>query len=163
MEPKYTLKLDAAWQPIEIISVFRGFNMVYKGRAKTVEAYDTGPVPKLLYPSVIVLKSYVSKRRFSLTLNRRNIIWRDKNICQYCGKKYGYDYLTMDHVIPQCKGGEDSWTNLVTSCKGCNGDKGYKSLKEFGKKPLTKPKKPAITIRDYYRNIPILDSWEKFM
>jgi len=163
VEPKYTLKLDAAWQPIEIISVFRGFNMVYGGRAKVVEAYDTGPVPKHLYPSVIVLKSYVSKRRFSLTLNRRNVIWRDNNVCQYCGNRYGYDFLTMDHIIPQCKGGEDSWTNLVACCKDCNSAKGFKSLKEFGKKPLTKPKKPAITIRDYYRNIPILDSWEKFM
>ena len=69
----------------------------------------------------------------------------------------------MDHIVPQCKGGEDSWTNLVACCKDCNSAKGFKSLKEFGKKPLTKPKKPAITIRDYYRNIPILDSWEKFM
>ena len=163
MKPVYTLKLDAAWQPIEIISVFRGFNMVYKGRAKVVEPYDTGPVPNLLYPSVIVLKSYVSKRRFTLTLNRRNVIWRDKSVCQYCGNKYSYDFLTMDHVIPQCKGGEDSWTNLVTCCKRCNSDKGFKSLKEFGKKPLTNPQKPAITIRDYYRNIPMLDSWEKFM
>ena len=163
MEPRYTLKLDAAWQPIEIINVFRGFNMVYKGRAKSVESYDTGPVPKLLYPSVIVLKSYVSKRRFNLTLNRKNIIWRDKNTCQYCGRRYSYDFLTMDHIIPQCRGGEDSWTNLVACCKDCNGDKGYKSLKEFGKKPLTNPKKPAITIREYYRNIPFPNSWERYI
>ena len=163
MKPKLTLKLDASWRPIEIIPVFKGFNMVYGERAKMIEGYDTGPVPNLLYPSVIVLKSYVSKRGFNLTLNRRNLIWRDKNTCQYCGKRFSYDFLTMDHIIPQCKGGEDSWTNLVTSCKNCNSDKGYKTLREFGKKPLTKPKKPAITIRDYYRNVPILDSWEKFM
>ena len=163
MEPKYTLKLDAAWQPIEIITVFRGFNMVYKGRAKMIEGYDTGPVPNHVYPSVIVLHSYVSKRRFQLSLNRKNIIWRDKYICQYCGNRFPYHDLTMDHIIPQCKGGEDSWTNLVACCKGCNSDKGFKSLKEFGKKPLTNPKKPAITIRDYYRNIPILDSWNNYM
>ena len=163
MEPKYTLKLDAAWQPIEIISTFKGFNMVYKGRAKVVECYDTGPVPKLLYPSVIVLKSYVSKRRFQLTLNRRNIIWRDKNICQYCGRRFTLPELTMDHIIPQCKGGEDTWTNLVACCKGCNSDKGFKSLKEFGKKPLTKPKKPAITIRDYYRQIRFPKIWDKYI
>ncbi len=137
--------------------------MVYKGRAKMIEGYQVGPVPGMVYPSVIVLNSYVSRRRFQLTLNRRNIIWRDKNVCQYCGNRYTYDFLTMDHIVPQCKGGEDSWTNLVTCCKRCNSDKGFKSLKEFGKKPLTNPKKPAITIRDYYRNIPILDSWEKFM
>ena len=163
MEPLYTLKLDAAWRPIEIISTYKGFNMVYGGRAKMIEGYDTGPVPNHVYPSVIVLNSYVSKRRFNLSLNRRNIIWRDKNICQYCGNRFAVPDLTMDHIIPQCKGGEDSWTNLVTSCKGCNTDKGYKSLKEYGKYPLTKPKKPAITIRDYYRNIPMLDSWDKFM
>ena len=33
----------------------------------------------------------------------------------------------------------------------------------FGKKPLTNPKKPAITIREYYRNIPFPQSWERYI
>ena len=69
----------------------------------------------------------------------------------------------MDHVVPQYHGGEKTWDNIVASCKKCNGRKGHKKLEEISMNLLTKPKKPAITIRDYYRNIPMLDSWEKFM
>ena len=69
----------------------------------------------------------------------------------------------MDHVYPRCKGGEKSWDNIVTSCKRCNGRKGHKTIEEFGKKPLTNPKKPVITIREYYRNISFPISWDKFI
>ena len=71
--------------------------------------------------------------------------------------------LTMDHVYPRCKGGKKSWDNIVASCKRCNGRKGYKTVEEFGKKPLTNPKKPAITIRDYYRQIRFPECWDKYI
>ena len=38
-----------------------------------------------------------------------------------------------------------------------------KQLKNLEKKPLTNPKKPAITIREYYRNIPFPQSWERYI
>ena len=163
MTPRYTLKLDASYRPIEVISTHKGFNMVYCGRAKLLEAYDTGPTWNTLYPSVIVLKTYISKRRLNISCNRRNVIWRDKNTCQYCGGVFLFRDLTMDHVYPRCLGGERTWDNIVTSCKRCNGRKGHKTIEEFGKKPLTNPKKPAITIREYYRNIPFPNSWERYI
>ena len=163
MEPKYTLKLDASYRPIEIIPIHKGFNMVYCGRAKRLESYHTGPTRNTLYPSVIVLKTYISKRRLTIACNRRNVIWRDKNTCQYCGGVFLFKDLTMDHVYPRCKGGKKSWDNIVASCKRCNSRKGYKTIEEFGKKPLTNPKKPAITIREYYRNIPFPQSWDRYI
>ena len=33
--------------------------------------------------------------------------------CQYCGATRS---LTIDHVIPRSKGGEDAWDNLVVAC-----------------------------------------------
>mmetsp|Transcript_15254 Transcript_15254/g.26427 ORF Transcript_15254/g.26427 Transcript_15254/m.26427 type:complete len:136 (+) Transcript_15254:164-571(+) len=42
---------------------------------------------------------------------------RDKFCCQYCGIRRD---LTLDHVMPQSKGGKDTWTNLVTACTACN-------------------------------------------
>ena len=163
MTPKYTLKLDASYRPIEVISTHKGFNMVYCGRARLLEAYDTGPTRNTLYPSVIVLKTYISKRRLTISCNRRNVIWRDKNTCQYCGGVFLFRDLTMDHVYPRCLGGERTWDNIVTSCKRCNGRKGHKTIEEFGKKPLTNPKKPAITIRDYYRQIEFPETWDKYI
>jgi hypothetical protein len=37
----FTLKLDAAWQPIEIIDAYKGFSLVFSGRARVVEDYLT--------------------------------------------------------------------------------------------------------------------------
>lgn len=163
MKPKYTLKLDASWRPIEVIDAFKGVSMVYGGRARPLEWYDTGPHPTLRFPSVIVLKSYVHKRQLTMTCNRKNVVWRDQNTCQYCGGVFLFKDLTMDHVIPQYYGGKKTWDNIVASCKKCNGKKGHKKLEEISMNLLTKPKKPAITIRDYYRHIEFPESWDKYI
>ena len=163
MKPKYTLKLDASWRPIEVIDAFKGVSMVYGGRARPLEWYDTGPHPTLRYPSVIVLKSYVHKRQFTMTCNRKNVVWRDQNTCQYCGGFFSFKDLTMDHVLPQYHGGKKTWDNIVACCKKCNGKKGHKKLEEISMNLLTKPKKPAITIRDYYRQIEFPETWDKYI
>ena len=163
MDKLYTLKLDASWRPIEVIDAFKGVSMVYGGRARPLEWYDTGPHPTLRYPSVIVLKSYVHKRQFTMTCNRKNVVWRDQNTCQYCGGVFLFKDLTMDHVIPQYFGGGKTWDNIVAACKKCNGKKGHKKLEEISMNLLTKPKKPAITIRDYYRQIVFPEVWDKYI
>ena len=40
----------------------------------------------------------------------------------YCGSK---DNLTIDHVIPRCKGGTDFSKNVVCCCHNCNQDKSH--------------------------------------
>ena len=50
--------------------------------------------------------------------------------------------LTIDHVIPKNRGGEDSWENLVVACQKCNRKKGNQTPDE-AKMPLNrKPLKP---------------------
>jgi len=61
-------------------------------------------------------------------LNHQNIYRRDGFKCVYCGEKR---QLTWDHVIPECKDGKTSWTNLVTCCKGCNNRKDKLDVEEF--------------------------------
>ena len=100
---RYTLKLDASWQPLEIINTFKAFNMCYSGRAKLVSSYESHGSHKI--PAVIVLDNYVRKFPFTLTCNRRNVFWRDNYICQYCGNRFVFKDLTMDHVNPKSKGG----------------------------------------------------------
>ena len=46
---------------------------------------------------------------------------RDGWTCQYCGARSN---LTVDHVIPRCKGGASTWDNIVASCAPCNRRKG---------------------------------------
>jgi 5-methylcytosine-specific restriction endonuclease McrA len=38
--------------------------------------------------------------------------------------------LTIDHVIPKSKGGDDSWDNLVAACLPCNNKKGDRTPEE---------------------------------
>lgn len=42
--------------------------------------------------------------------------------CAYCGVQS--NELTLDHVHPKTKGGEDLATNIVPACKRCNHEKG---------------------------------------
>ena len=55
----YSLKLDAAWRPIEVIDSFKAFSMCRSGRANVVEDYNVKAHGSSMFPAVIVLKSYV--------------------------------------------------------------------------------------------------------
>ena len=162
-EDLYTLKLDAAWKPIEIVKANRGFIMSWTGRAKPLRFYDTGPVKDEKYPAVIILNSYISKRSFSIPCNRRNVFWRDDYICQYCGNKFSYGNLTMDHVIPKSQGGHRTWINITTACRKCNSKKANKTPKESNMFPINKPIFPKVKLTDVYRNIKIPEIWEPFL
>jgi 5-methylcytosine-specific restriction endonuclease McrA len=131
----YTLKLDAAWKPIDIILADKGFIMTWAGRAKIVKLYNFGPIKNYTYPAVIVLNSYVSRRSLTISCNRKNVFWRDNYNCQYCGNKFSYGKLTMDHIIPKSKGGHKTWMNIVSACHKCNNKKGSKTLQEAKMKP----------------------------
>lgn len=74
---------------------------------------------------------------------RSMIYKRDKNSCQYCGAT---TKLTIDHVIPRSKGGEDSWDNLVVACSSCNVKKGDKMLEQTNLKLRKQPRAPYSTV-----------------
>ena len=58
---------------------------------------------------------------------KREMFERDKWICQYCGEKVTQENATLDHFIPQSKGGKSSKDNLRTCCLICNSIKSGKS------------------------------------
>ena len=115
-------------------------------------------------PRVIRMLYYEKIPPCSVKLNRRNIYSRDRNICQYCGKRKPTKDLSVDHVLPKSKGGRNVWTNLVCSCINCNAKKANKTLVQAGLKLIRKPyapkTNPAITIKighDKY------SSWKHFI
>ena len=57
---------------------------------------------------------------------RRRRVWeKTDGICAYCGTRmHPFGTLTMDHVVPRCKGGPDTIDNLVPACQACNSEKG---------------------------------------
>ncbi len=47
------------------------------------------------------------------------------NQCAYCGATpIDSKSLTLDHVKPKCKGGEDVTKNCIPACRSCNANKG---------------------------------------
>lgn len=160
---KYTLKLDAAYRPLDVVNCFKSVNMVLSGRALAIENYDEEIHPGVLIPSVIVLKHYVRAYPFFKNCNRKNVIWRDKNICQYCSKKYSFSELTLDHVLPKSKGGHKTWENIVACCKPCNSKKGNKLLSQTKLNLLKTPQPPRVKFTDLDFPCNLLPSWKKYI
>jgi 5-methylcytosine-specific restriction endonuclease McrA len=93
-------------------------------------------------PRIVRLLFYDRLPRNEIKFNRRNIFARDKNSCQYCGKKYPTSELSLDHVIPKSLGGKALWGNIVCACTGCNAKKGGRTPEEAGMRLIQRPVKP---------------------
>ncbi len=93
-------------------------------------------------PRIIRLLFYDRLPRNEVKLNRRNIFARDKNSCQYCGKRYPTSELSLDHVIPRSMGGKSVWENMACSCTQCNIKKGGRTPKQAGMTLVQKPVRP---------------------
>ena len=93
-------------------------------------------------PKIIRLVVYDKLPKATIKFNRKNIFARDKNRCQYCGKKVPTSELSLDHVIPRTQGGTSNWKNIVCACTNCNKHKGGRRPEEAGMKLICKPIKP---------------------
>jgi len=93
-------------------------------------------------PRIIRLLFYDRLPRSEVKFNRRNIFARDRNRCQYCGKRYPTSELSLDHVIPKSMGGKSVWENIVCACTKCNVKKGGRPPQQGGMTLIQKPTKP---------------------
>jgi len=93
-------------------------------------------------PKIIRLLFYDRLPRSQVKFNRRNIYARDSNKCQYCGKEFATNELSLDHVVPRSQGGQSSWDNIVCACTACNIKKGGRTPQQSGMKLITKPVRP---------------------
>jgi 5-methylcytosine-specific restriction endonuclease McrA len=135
IQPNTTvLVLNSSYEPLNITSWKRAIILLLKEKAQ------------VLSNRVIRLLSYIKlpvSRIASHKPSKSMIYKRDENKCQYCGSTR---HLTIDHVIPKSKGGDDSWFNLALACSQCNTKKGDKLLEHSGMKLLRHPKAPISRI-----------------
>lgn len=75
----------------------------------------------------------MAKRKPIGSTMRWNVFFRDGFACRYCGVQAGEEgvELVIDHIVSVADGGNDSFDNLCTACKTCNGGKGAKSLRNI--------------------------------
>ncbi len=75
-------------------------------------------------------------------LSNRELFRRDRHLCAYCGDQGSFLRLTRDHVTPVSRGGKDTWMNVVTACRHCNGLKRNRTPEESGLELLYAPYVP---------------------
>jgi hypothetical protein len=138
------LVLNSDYTPLNVTDLRRGFILVSKGKAEIVKEDAkkiVTTIGEFVRPLIIRLVNYVRFRRGGIKVGRRRVFKRDGYQCGYCGSKKN---LTIDHIIPRSKGGDNSWTNLVTCCNRCNNDKDDKTPEEAGMKLIVKVYEPTI-------------------
>ncbi len=140
------LVLNASLQPLSVIPERRLVVLLSKNKVAFVDeqvrqAIEEGILVRQLHtdePVIVQLLANVRVPRMVLRPTRANILLRDDETCQYCGKR-SRD-LTLDHIIPRSRGGQSTWENLVACCRACNGRKGNRLLKDVGMHLLRPPK-----------------------
>ena len=160
-----TLVLDSSYMARSIINTDRAFVITYKGNADIVAEHPesfklVNPELDIKKPSIIRVYKYVNQVIQKVPLSRENIYRRDNYECVYCGDN-NKKTLTLDHVIPQSKGGKDTWDNLVTACIKCNSEKSNLTLEEYGKE-IPQPRRPHyLMLMKQVHHIP--KEWEPYL
>jgi 5-methylcytosine-specific restriction endonuclease McrA len=156
------LVLNRLFQAIQVTSVRKAFCLLYKGQVKVVEPdyttytwenwcdipvqpYDDvihTPRALIKVPRVILLLHYDELPPHEVRFTRKNIYFRDKSRCQYCGRRSATKDLNLDHVVPLSRGGRSTWENVVCCCIECNARKGNCAPEEVGMRLIKEPRKP---------------------
>ena len=152
------LALDRAGNPCSWISLETAVGLVVAGRviaplgevSRVVlggTSRATGRRSTVEVSSILLTSGRVSPRLWSAQytppLSNRALFARDRNTCQYCGGSFHPRHLTRDHVVPRCRGGEDTWANAASACMPCNSAKGGRTPEAWGVQLLSVPYAPC--------------------
>ncbi len=187
------LVLNRLYMAVRVVSARRAFSLLCRNLAEVVSVEDAGYLSyditswieisalkaqyereshdfvrtvrfEIAVPRIIRLLGYDRLPRQDVKLNRRNIYARDHSTCQYCGKKFSTQELSLDHVVPRSHGGKTTWDNLVCACVYCNAKKGgrtpHQAHMHLLKAPVKPKRNPVINLRlgsDKYA------SWKHFL
>lgn len=151
--------------PLSIISWQNAIKAYYQEKVDIIKNYDdkviNSPSVSMPMPSVVMLRRY-HRRPHNAKFSRRNMYVRDDYTCQYCNQQFDSAYLTIDHVIPKCRGGDTSWDNCTTACKPCNSNKSDKLIR-----PIIQPYNPSwYQINNGKKRIKLIipdEGWREFI
>jgi len=164
MQHTRVLVLNNDYQAISICSSERAFILVYARKAELVETFHESFLRTINQtfecPSIIRLRRFVQLPFRRVALTRTNIFKRDDYKCCYCGSNKD---LTIDHVVPRSKGGQESWNNLITACTICNTKKGNMTPAEANMPLLHEPFRPSYIMYLTNFNPFVYESWRPYL
>ncbi len=140
------LVLNSSLQPLSVIPERRLIVLLSKQKVTFIDENVRELIEESIrvrrleqeHPVIVQLLANVRVPRVAMQPTRANILLRDDETCQYCGK-HSRD-LTLDHILPRSRGGQSTWENLVACCRACNGKKGNRLLKDVNMHLLRPPR-----------------------
>ena len=158
------LVLNQNYEPLNVCGIRRALVLLLRDKAQSLEIGELlvrSTSEDFLVPSVIRLLHLVKRPVFTRRLSRREVFWRDKFTCQYCGKQARE--LTLDHVRPRVKKGSHTWENVVTACVPCNHRKADRSLEAAGMRLLRAPAAPKANPFYHLMHRQMPDEWNIYL
>ncbi len=159
------LVLNQNYEAMSICNVQRAVVLLFLGKAELISSKDSRLIysikTSLPFPTIVRLRVYIKVPYKKIVLSRKNILRRDNHKCVYCQRT---DLpLTLDHIVPKSKGGDDSWENLVTACVKCNNKKGDRLPEEAKMLLHKKPTRPShITFMKHFIGR-VDDAWKPYL
>jgi 5-methylcytosine-specific restriction endonuclease McrA len=159
------LVLNQNYEAMSICNIKRAVILIFLGKAELIASKNSKTLNsisrKYPFPTIVRLRVYIQVPYKKIVLSRKNILRRDLYRCQYCNKTDSS--LTIDHVVPKSKGGDDTWENLVTACISCNNKKGDRSPEDANMILIKKPSKPShITFMKHFVG-KIDEEWKPYL
>jgi 5-methylcytosine-specific restriction endonuclease McrA len=162
------LLLNSAYEGISFVPMKKALKLIFNDKVEIISEWDeeiTWTNGKMNLPAVLRLKRYVRWIPKKIRFSKINVFRRDKCMCCYCGVHFKVDELTLDHIQPRSKGGQNHFLNVVSSCRKCNFKKGNKTLAEAGMVLLKNPTIPTDSMIHIYYDYtnPKHHSWLDFL
>lgn len=144
------LVLNADHMVLASVSWQRAVTLIVQGKAEIHEADPVqvvrGATLHVPFPRVIRLVKWVYVKFTGQShdgagvCTKSGVLKRDKWVCVYCGCKAN----TVDHVLPESRGGGFTWENLAAACEDCNSFKTNRTPEEAGMRLRWHPYRPDV-------------------
>jgi 5-methylcytosine-specific restriction endonuclease McrA len=130
MSAQHVALLNASYEPLGKVSFKHAVRMLFREVAQVEVQHGERMIGPHPWPRVIRLVRYVAAHWLHrpASYSRAGILARDRHTCAYCGRHA----TTVDHVLPQSRGGESTWLNAVAACAPCNHRKANRTPREAG-------------------------------
>ena len=113
--------------------------------------------PRVGRESGVTEDADLEKRDFLESREAREAIHaRELGFCFYCLRRLEEAAKTLDHVVPQVEGGDNSYRNLVSCCAECNSYKGEKPAGDFLRWLYRERRLTAVELTDQLRALDAL-------
>jgi hypothetical protein len=151
------LKLDAGGLPVEwvdwreAVGLYFTDKIAWEAGSEKIclrggRSRSTGLRSQIEIDSIIAVRdrSHRFARNLVPALTRRELFHRDGGLCLYCGTRLSFSQMQIEHVVPRSKGGDHAWTNVVSTCEGCNRFKDDRTPEQAGMTLLALPYEPNL-------------------